>query len=269
MLAGLPYVVWPIGSLFILVSRKKDDPFLHYHAVQALLAGGLMGVGTLLLILALVISFRVMPGSSTYFPAFLGMGTVLVGSALALTIVLAAIFLGWRATEGEMLRIPYLGDFAEEKMLDHTGMTRRQFEAMLLASMEPEREADIPFPELKAEEPPRTTNRLEATRQARAKQEAPAPSRPPLNPQNPLHSPSSTLPRSRSPQLPPSPQPRPVSWDSVGQSQSQSQAPPSVAPTVREVDLIGHYKDKKVETGPKGGQNNDVLRQWLSSVDNE
>lgn len=269
MLAGLPYVVWPIGSIFILVSRKKDDPFLHYHAVQALLAGALLCVGTVLLILGLVISFRVMPGSSTYFPAFLGMGTVFVGGALALSIVLAAIFLGWRATEGEMLRIPYLGDFAEEKMLDHTGMTRRQFEAMLLASTEPEREAEIPFPELKPESLPRTTNRLEATRQARAQQEAPAPSRPPMNPQNPFPSQSSSRPRPRSPQLPPSPQPRPVSWDSVGQTQVQSQAQQPVAPTVREVDLIGHYKEKKVETGAQGGQNADVLRQWLSSVDNE
>ena len=74
MLAGLPYVVWPIGSLFILASRKKEDPFLHYHAVQALLAGGAMALSVLLVILVMIVGFRVMPGSASYIPAFLGFG---------------------------------------------------------------------------------------------------------------------------------------------------------------------------------------------------
>ena len=174
MLAGLPYVVWPIGSLFILISRKKEDPFLHYHAVQALLAGGVLGAILIVLTLALFLVFRVMPGSAHYLSAMLGMGVMLGGGALLLGVLFSAVFLGWRATEGEMLRLPFIGDFAEEKMLDQTGMTRRQFETMLEKSMHP-LEEEIPFPEAqrpsvqtaRPTEASRQTNRLDAMRQAR------------------------------------------------------------------------------------------------------
>lgn len=149
MLAGLPYVVWPIGSLFILASRKKDDPFLHYHAVQ----GGLFGAATVAMcfigFVILAVAFRLLPGSSTYLPGMMGMGVLLGGGAVGMLIFFTAIFLGWRATEGEMLRLPFAGDYAENRMLDHTGMTRREFLQMLEESfIEPsasEPEA-IPFP---------------------------------------------------------------------------------------------------------------------------
>lgn len=148
MLAGLPYVVWPVGSLFVLASRKKDDPFLHYHAVQGGLFGAVIAVACLLGVIALAITFRLLPGSY-YVSGMLGMGTLLGGGVVAMTIFFTAIFLGWRATEGEMLRLPFLGDYAEGKMLDHTGMTRRDFEKMLEESFiepTPEEFEPIPFP---------------------------------------------------------------------------------------------------------------------------
>lgn len=150
MLAGLPYVVWPVGSLFILASRKKDDPYLYYHAVQGALFGAAMLVLSIASFIGLGIVFRLLPGSSTYLPGMLGMATLAGGGMVLMAIFLTAIFLAWRATEGEMLRLPFAGDFAEDKMLDHTGMTRRQFEEMLEQSFvepaadEPE---PIPFPE--------------------------------------------------------------------------------------------------------------------------
>lgn len=149
MLAGLPYVVWPVGSLFILASRKKDDPFLHYHAVQGGLFGAAMSAFCLLSLIALAIAFRLLPGSSTYLPGMLGMGVLFGGGLLATMIFFMAIFLGWRATEGEMIRLPFAGDFAEGKMLDHTGMTRREFLEMLEKSFiepNPNEPEPIPFP---------------------------------------------------------------------------------------------------------------------------
>lgn len=146
MLAGLPYVVWPVGSVFILASRKKDDPFLHYHAVQGGLFGAVLLAVCLLGFLALAITFRLLPGSY-YVAGMLGMGTLLGGGFAAMTIFFTAIFLGWRATEGEMLRLPFLGDFAEQKMLDHTGMTRREFLKVLEeAFIEPQFDEPEPIP---------------------------------------------------------------------------------------------------------------------------
>lgn len=267
MLAGLPYVVWPIGSAFILLSRKREDPFLHYHAVQALAAGGVLAAALLVLMLGLFLVFRVMPGSAQYGGAVLGMMVMFGGGTLLMGVLLSALFLGWRATEGEMLRLPIIGDFAEEKMLDMTGMTRRQFETMLEASLQPIKDEEIPFPEATETDDtdsiPRTTNRLEAMRQAR-EQRYPAPPTasepsPPPRPNGPQQAarPSQAAQGYRPPAAPvrpasePQPTPRPA-----------APARPS-APQVREVDLIGHYKEAKVDSSPKA----DVLRQWLSSVD--
>ena len=267
MLAGLPYVVWPIGSLFILASRKKEDPFLHYHAVQALLAGGAMALGVLIVILVMTVGFRVMPGSASYIPAFLGFGTIVVSGSVALAILLTAVFLGWRATEGEMLKIPILGDYAEEKMLDQTGMTRKEFSEMCERAMVPEEpEEEIPFPELNQEAaatpPSRAIDRLEAARAARAQAEATRAQaqKSQLRRTGEMASP----PESGPPSQPATPQHSSRDW---GPLPRPGQPSPVKEPRVREVDLIGHYKEKKVETGPQGGKNADVLRQWLSSVD--
>jgi uncharacterized membrane protein len=149
MLAGLPYVVWPVGSLFILASRKKDDPFLHYHAVQGGLFGAAMLAMCIVALVALGIAFRLLPGSSTYLPGMLGLVVLFGGGTVATLIFFAAIFLGWRATEGEMIRLPLAGDYAEGKMLDHTGMTRREFIDMLEKSFiepNPNEPEPIPFP---------------------------------------------------------------------------------------------------------------------------
>ena len=149
MLAGLPYVLWPVGSCFILASRKKDDPYLHYHAIQGLIWGAVALALSLLGFLGMGLIFRIMPGSSTYLPGMIGMSFLVGGSLIAMVVFFTAIFLAWRATAGEMLRLPFIGDFAEQKMLDHTGMTRRDFIKHLEDSFiepTPEEFDPIPFP---------------------------------------------------------------------------------------------------------------------------
>ena len=149
MLAGLPYVLWPVGSCFILASRKKDDPYLHYHAVQGLIWGAIALALSLLGFLGMGLFFRLMPGSSTYLPGMIGMAFMVGCGVIATIVFFTAIFLAWRATAGEMLRLPFIGDFAEQRMLDHTGMTRRDFMKMLEESFiepAPEEFDPIPFP---------------------------------------------------------------------------------------------------------------------------
>lgn len=270
MLAGLPYVIWPIGSAFILASRKKEDPFLHYHAVQALLAGGILTAGIIVLLLGLSIFFRIMPGAASYFPAFLSLTFLLLGGGAVLAIVLTAIFLGWRATEGEMTRLPFIGDYAEEKMLDQTGMTRRQFKAMLAASMAPESaDEEIPFPESLSPATPQSPRELQQRvpqqripQQRVPQQRAPQPS-PPHDPMRSSLGARPQTPQKRPPR-PTVPVP-PVSRPTGSLPGSGPRPPQSTQPVVRDVDLIGHYKEKAPERSAKA----DVLKQWLSSVDND
>ena len=277
MLAGFPYVVWPIGSLFILASRKKEDPFLYYHAVQALLVGALLGFFSFLLIAFLFICFRFMPGSSSYIPTFFSLGFLFAGGFAVLAVLLTAIFLGWRATEGEMLRIPFIGDFAEEKMLDQTGMTRRDFEAMLIDSVAtgPSEDVEVQFPDFEEAErstaalgrsarpqPPQETaiDRLEATRRAQAERqrktrdlraEASQSKRAPVNKAN-SHPTEKARPSGKS-------------WEESRPKVRRTEE----GSVVKDVDLIGHYKEKEPKSSQKRNADKDVLRNWLTSVDSE
>lgn len=293
MLAGLPYVVWPIGSAFILASRKKDDPFLHYHAVQALLAGAVMLVLSIIAFVVMVVMFRVMPGTSTLVPGILGMAIMFGGGAIAMVVFFTALFLGWRATAGEMLRIPYLGDYAEEKMLDHTGMTRREFVSMLEESLiepNPDDEAPIPFPGSQADRL-RTQGRkvagapLSATPPSNAsaagrQDRSPSPGRP-STPTSPSPSRQAGLGRPLSDRSTSEPRPvslvkesnvsRPTVSGPASPSREPSQNAPS--PRVKDVDLIRHYKDRQSGAKPSKPQppaaQTEVLRKWLSSVDRD
>ena len=164
-------------------------------------------------------------------------------------------------------------------MLDQTGMTRRQFVEMCEAAFKVEPQEEIPFPELQKsssaapglktpQAPPaqeRAIDRMEAARRARAMKEESqqrqspsrqAPQRP--APQNPQERPAAQgRPAQNRPQRRP---------QMPGQPPAQQSAPKQ--PVVKEIDLIGHYKEKRVGTGRKEA-GNDVLRQWLSSVDQE
>ncbi len=323
MLAGLPYVVWPVGSLFILASRKKEDPFLHYHAVQGGLAGAVLAFLSLVAFLGMVLIFRILPAGtveevgeaaswsmSSSIPGFLGVMMFLGGTVIALTAFLAAVFLGWRASAGEMLRLPFLGDYAEEKMVDATGMTRRQFNQMLEDALRMEQtivEEEIPFPtkdggllsptgsapagteptQPPPQRPPSARSRAEQILQAREERQAPPAQnfrqggvvdralqgRSQLSPSPPQRSPEpprqATTPSGWQHQSPTSWTPAPAQPQSPAQSQGNTASGSS--PQVRDVDLIRHYQQRKGQSraSSQGGQQTDVLRQWLSKVDNE
>lgn len=354
MLAGLPYVVWPIGSLFILASPKKNDPFLLYHAVQGGMAGLLLGGVSFLSLAVLMLVFRVLPAGSVQsvstaselsvgsaFPGWLGMALFAAGTVMALFTFLTAVFLAWRATEGEMLRLPFIGDFAESKMVDHSGMTRRQFNQMLQNAFRADemvKEEEIPFPEEAEQQDPvpaksRTISaNLDQVREARAQQSRETrhlggPPAPPPQPaqrqgfrqggvvnralgeaqqsQQPVAKSYPLIGGQKKPMLQPSPtqrSPEPPrrataapGWQQQQQAQRERPAPPTpppgsqsyqqqqqhqqqqgqASPRVRDVDLVRHYQKRKTGdlgthgAASQGGQQSDVLRQWLSKVDND
>lgn len=288
MLAGLPYVVWPVGSLFILASPKKDEPFLNYHAWQGLWTGLVMLAFSFLSFLGMVLLFRLLPGSASYVPGMLGMSLFFGGMGILLVAFFTAVFLGWRATEGEMVRLPYLGDLAEQKMLDHTGMTRRQFMGLQAeyqqASSAEYGEEEIPFPELSASPGPGSRAaaqvRVEAARAARS--QAP-PNSPRVSPPRPIAEPRSQRPpQPTAVSSPPPGVSRPVEGKLPSAFQAKKNpagstfersGPSEATPRVKEVDLVRHYKDLKSVPGantPQGtppAQHKDVLKKWLSSVD--
>ncbi len=127
MLAGLSYPLWPIAPVFILKSKKREDPFLVYHAYHGLAWGAASTVALIGVFLFLMIAFRIMPGSSTLLPGFVGITLFLTGWVCLFLVMLYSLFLGWRASAGELIQLPYIGDWAEERMIAESGMNHSQF----------------------------------------------------------------------------------------------------------------------------------------------
>jgi uncharacterized membrane protein len=76
--------LWPIiAIILLLVEDKRDRPYIKYHAILSLLTGV---IGILL--------------------SFLCVGVI---------IILAMFYFAYKAYQGEVVRIPYLTDFAENQ----------------------------------------------------------------------------------------------------------------------------------------------------------
>ncbi len=127
MLAGLAYPFWFVVVPFALFSSRREEPFVQFHARQAL---GL-GVGSLVASFAgsfLVWAFmQVLPAGS-----FSGLAGVLAFAGLWLVFLFLFFlffFLGYRASTGEFLMLPVLGQGALQRTLDDLGLKPSDLEA--------------------------------------------------------------------------------------------------------------------------------------------
>ncbi len=76
--------LWPIVAIILLLMEdKKDRPFIRYHAILSLITG----------VVGIVLSFL----------------------CVGVIIILAMFYFGFKAYQGEVVRIPFLSDFAENQ----------------------------------------------------------------------------------------------------------------------------------------------------------
>ncbi len=113
IIAGLCYPLWFLISWMVLISGKKNEPFVKFHAIQSLFLGGITTVGTLVLLFLLYLFFRIAPSSS-----LLGMGLfviiVIIGvSVLFLAITALIFYYAFKALNGEFFQIIFIGKLTE------------------------------------------------------------------------------------------------------------------------------------------------------------
>ena len=89
MLAALAYVPWSLGIILIFLTGKGNDPFLRYHAAQAVVGG-----------LALAVISSVL-GVLTF-----GLGTLLI---------FIYCWWAWKAYQGELFTIPFVTQFVQSQ----------------------------------------------------------------------------------------------------------------------------------------------------------
>lgn len=122
MLSGLGYPLWFVVPPLVLWSAKRQEPYLHFHCLQAVAFGLVASLASLILGFVVWGFYRLsappLPSAGTpvgpsAWSGLLGVG-VFVAAWLALLFLFSLfVFLGWRASTGEMFRLPLLGAWAE------------------------------------------------------------------------------------------------------------------------------------------------------------
>lgn len=127
MLSGLCYPFWPVVPPLVLLSSRRAEPFVHFHALQGLALGVLSTVGTVLLALAVWLTLMVLPGSSPAFSGIVGLGIFGFGLFALFFYLSFLLYTAWRAASGRFLRLPFLGGWAEARMQAHLGLSRDDY----------------------------------------------------------------------------------------------------------------------------------------------
>lgn len=126
MMAGSCYPFWPVIPAFILLSSKRQDPFLAFHAVQALAVGLTTSVLSVAGLFMLWVTYSSLPTSWMMTSGAIGAVLMLAALAFGGFCFLAQIFLGWQASSGRFLRVTGLGDLCEARMASLLGLTASQ-----------------------------------------------------------------------------------------------------------------------------------------------
>jgi len=122
MLSGLCYPFWPVIPAMVLLGARRDEPFVHFHALQALALGLLSTGGSVVLVLGVWLTLKVLPGGSPTFSGVVGLGVfsaAFFGLAFYVSFVL---YTAWRAGDGRFLRLPFVGAWAESRMQANLGL---------------------------------------------------------------------------------------------------------------------------------------------------
>ena len=147
MISGLCYPLWPIVPPMVLLGARRQEPFVHFHALQGLALGVLSVAGAGLLVGLMWLILQVLPGGSPAFSGVIGL-MVFSGGFLVLGFYLSfLLYTAWRASAGRFLRLPFLGSWAEGRMqanldlspedYDHSPLSSRAFEGPDPAASEP------------------------------------------------------------------------------------------------------------------------------------
>ena len=113
MLAGLAYPLWFLTAWMTLLSDKKEEPFLRFNCIQAIVFGIISFVGFVVFVLIFSFLFRVIP-----FLANFGLGTLyallfVFFSIVFMALVALNLFYAYRASQGTFFYIPFIGGIVD------------------------------------------------------------------------------------------------------------------------------------------------------------
>ena len=103
--AAVAYILTWITGLVILLTARKTDKYVRWHAIQAI------GLGIALFVLAIIVNvlgaMMALGGAGMF--GFMGLGGLVWILGIVLIIILAV-----KAYQGESFRLPVIADFADK-----------------------------------------------------------------------------------------------------------------------------------------------------------
>lgn len=132
MLSGLAYPLWPFICPIILMGEKKHEPFVHFHAIQALALGVFSLAAAIVVSIVTFLLLWLLPSSFVTFSGFVGLTVFLVLTFAFLFWFSVIIYIAWQASSGNFLRLPFLGQWAEEKMQTNLGITEADYATTMI-----------------------------------------------------------------------------------------------------------------------------------------
>lgn len=152
MLAGLTYPFWFLIVPFVMFSSRREEPFVQFHARQSLW----LGIGsTLVTVVGAFLCWAFM----AVMPSGAASGLIGVFAFVALWVVFLFsfflfFFLGYRASTGEFMKLPFVGEGALVRTMDDLGLTTADLEAVDPPSRTAPAAPALPQRELAATPPP-------------------------------------------------------------------------------------------------------------------
>ena len=119
MISGLCYPLWPLIPPMVFLGARREEPFVHFHALQALALGVVSTVAGLVLTGVMWVTLRILPGGSPTFSGVVGLGVFAFGMLGLFLYLSFVLYTAWRASSGCFLRLPFLGAWAEARMRAH------------------------------------------------------------------------------------------------------------------------------------------------------
>ncbi len=126
MLSGLCYPLWFLACPYVLLTNKKNELFLYFHALQGLFYGAGVTVISFFSVLFVYFAFffrttnnLINPDARFDTQMTLSTLSVLMLSLILFLVVLAlflTMYFGWKASVGKIFRLPVIGSLAYDRM---------------------------------------------------------------------------------------------------------------------------------------------------------
>ena len=161
MLSGLCYPLWFLACPYVLLTEKKKELFLYFHALQGLIYGAGTTTFTFFSVLFVYMVFffrnpKQVVNPDAKFETEMAFSTVSVFILLGIfflvvLLLLLTLYFGWKASTGKVFRFPVIGGLAYDTM----SKARTRLEMEYFNSLEhPPPEVEETFPEYGTAMPP-------------------------------------------------------------------------------------------------------------------